>query len=148
MATFEEQLAVLNTWAQAWGRADADAAVALSTPEVRFKSKLVGVEGGAYKGSAGLAEYFADVGDTLTDRRMTIEVAEDYGDALLTRAEMVAVGAASGTPLSWTVWPVTRFDGDRIASATVYSSRDEALAAEGLAGREPVQSLTLVADQP
>ena len=148
MATFEEQLAVLNAWAEAWSQADAVAAAELSTPETQFKSKLVGVGGGLYQGHTGLSEYFTDIADTLTDRHMTIELAEDYGDALLTRAEMVAVGAASGTPLSWTVWPVTRFEDDRIASATVYSSREEALGAEGLTGREPLHSITVTAGQP
>ncbi len=148
MATFEEQVAATQTWAQAWERGDADAALAISTPDIEFKSKLVGIEGGIYRGHDGLREYFADITDTLTERRMTVEAADDYGDAVVFRLAMGAVGAASGTPLSWEVYPVSRYDGELVASSTVYASREEALATEGLAGREPLRSLTLVADQP
>ena len=149
MATFEEQLAVSRAWAQAWERGDVDAAVALTTQDVEFKSKLVGVEGGAYRGHDGLRAYFADITDTLTERRMTIEEADDFGDVALMRATMGAIGAASRTPLTWEIWPVTHYeDGGLISSSIVYASRDEALAAEGLAGREPLQSLTVAVDQP
>lgn len=108
----------------------------LCTPDFHLQNTSTAVTDKTYRGAAGVREWIDDFFDAFDrDARHQIEeVIAATDDLVVAVVSIAGVGARSGAPLVLRWVNVTRFEGDRMASATGYLSRHEALAAAGLHG--------------
>jgi ketosteroid isomerase-like protein len=86
--------------AEAINRRDAEAAVAVCDPEIEFLSVLA-VSGKAYRGHAGIRQYFEDIASAWEEWRVEVHrVARRADGRVLIEMTMHMRGKESGAPLS------------------------------------------------
>ena len=113
-----------------------DVALALSTPDFEFRSRVAAVEGGDYHGHEGGRRYFEDMAAAWREwHNEPEEMVEVSPDAVLVESTFHGVGRDSGTPVELRSAIVFVLSGGKVAGAFSYSTREEALAAAGLADR-------------
>jgi ketosteroid isomerase-like protein len=91
------------------------------------------VEGGSFRGRAGIEAYFADVGDTWEEYRVSAWELRDLGESVFAAVRVEARGRGSGVSLTPQMWAVNDFRDSRIWRQRVYLDQAEALRAAGLA---------------
>jgi ketosteroid isomerase-like protein len=92
--------AAVRGLADAINRRDADAAIAVSDPEIEFLSVLA-VSGKAYRGHAGLREYFDDIASAWEEWRVEVHrVASGADGRVAIVMTMHMRGKGSGAALS------------------------------------------------
>lgn len=106
----------------------------LCTPEFRLENTSTAVTDKTYHGAAGVREWISDFFDAFDPyARHEIEKVLATGeDFVVAVVRISGHGARSEAPLTLRWVNVTRFEAGRMASATGYLSRHEALAAVGL----------------
>ena len=86
--------------AEAINRRDVDAAVAVCDPEIEFLSVLA-VSGKAYRGHAGIRQYFEDIASAWQEWRVDVHRVQPREDGrILIEMTMHMRGKGSGAPLS------------------------------------------------
>lgn len=110
-----------------------DGLLALVSPDYEFHSRLVAVEGRAYRGREGFQNYFRDLDESFTDVHWALdEIVGGQGDDVLVVFRFTARGRESGTPVDMLAPQVWTFRDGRPWRNIIYASRSEALKALGL----------------
>ncbi len=113
---------------------NADALLAVVHPDYEFYSRLVAVEGRAYRGRQGFLNYFRDLDEGFTDVRWNLEeIVGGRGDDVMVVFRFTAHGRESRTPVDVLAPQVWTFRDGRVWRNVIYASRTEALEAAGLA---------------
>jgi ketosteroid isomerase-like protein len=110
----------------------------LCTPDFHLENTSTAVTDKTYHGAAGVREWAEDFFDAFgEDARYEIEEVIAASDAVIVAVlSITGVGVRSGAPLVLRWVNVTRFEGDKMASATGFLGRQDALDAAGLAGSQ------------
>jgi ketosteroid isomerase-like protein len=117
----------------AYNRRDVDALAELVTEDFEFITTNVGlVEGGSFRGRAGLEAYFADVGNTWEEYRISAWEPCDLGESVFGALRLEARGKGSGVPLTTRMWSVNDFRDGKCWRSRVFLDHGEALRAAGL----------------
>jgi ketosteroid isomerase-like protein len=118
----------------ATNRADADAFVALLTPDVEWQDDLFGTEGTrTYRGRAQVREWLARVWEpwkALDMRPTEIERAPD--GRIVFGFELTASGKESGVETQARFWTVSRLEAGKIKTRRTFRDRADARKAAGL----------------
>lgn len=117
-----------------YNRRDVDAFFAeVATPDIEWWPALVrAVEGGCYRGRAGVEQFLAETAETWEELQNVPEEFRDLGDRVLVLARIVGRGRGSGVPVDMPIANVLDFRGGRIWRSRVYYDRAEGLRAIGL----------------
>ncbi len=119
--------------AQAWNDRDAERFLGMAHPDVEWRSRLMGVEGIAYKGHEGVRRYFADLAETFREIRMVeIEKLEEHRDWIVAALRFRGTGAASHATVDWKVGHATRFRNGLVVESVSEPTWEDARAALGL----------------
>jgi ketosteroid isomerase-like protein len=90
------------------------------------------VEGGSFRGRAGIEAYFADVVNTWDEYRITASELRDLGESVLAALRIESRGTGSGVPLTTRMWVVNDFRDGKCWRSRTYLDHGEALRATGL----------------
>jgi ketosteroid isomerase-like protein len=122
----------------AWRRPkpDYDALNALAHPDHQMFTIQSLVEGGAgYRGAAGFREWLASWGEMFGEHwESSVEEATAVdGERVFVSGRMKAQGARGGVPLEEPFWVVMDVRDGKVVRSAVYTNREQALEAAGLA---------------
>jgi ketosteroid isomerase-like protein len=125
---------VVRHWIEAYNRRDIEALLEVSDPEIEFRSIFAGIEsGGAFRGRAGVYEYFKAIEDAYETFQVPPEEFLDAGAAVVVAGPAVWTGRGSGasdrTPIFVAVW----LRKAKVMRVETFTDRTEALEAVGLA---------------
>jgi len=114
-------------------RGDVDGLVALCDPDVEFVSSITDVEGGAYRGPAGVREWWTRMVDVFASIEFEIlEVVANSGDCLVLRNRVSGRARGSGMEIEQSWFQAVRGREGKIVWWGSYVTREEALEALGL----------------
>jgi ketosteroid isomerase-like protein len=111
--------------------------------DVVLDNRVAGsIGGGTYLGREQVVSFFVEWGDSFEPGSVIeIEEALERGDHVAVCLRLRLRGRSSGVPIESQRWFVYRVRAERIVRIEIYSDREEALAAAGIAaGRRPSQS--------
>jgi ketosteroid isomerase-like protein len=108
---------------------DLDAFLALAHPSIEFNSLIAEADGGAFKGHAGVREWWDQVIVSL-DVRPNPEQIESFRDRGITRLQLA--GTVEGVQVPQEMWMAWRVRDGLLAWWTTYRTEREALEAVGL----------------
>jgi len=118
----------------AFRRRDYDRLLVLLHAEVEFSSLIMDADSRVFRGHAGVREYLDSLLEVLPEWEATVEEIEDFGDSVLVRTLVKAIGAYSGAPVEQVMWQVVRVRDGKVASWHLFRTKEEALEAVGRAG--------------
>ncbi len=105
----------------------------LVDPEFEFYSRLLRVDGRAYRGEEGIRRFFAEVDEAFERVHWTLdEIVRGAGDDLVVVFRQELRGRASGAPLDLPSFQAWKFRDGRPWRMVVHETRAEALEAAGL----------------
>jgi ketosteroid isomerase-like protein len=107
-------------------------AVALSDPDIEFRSRLTSVEGTTYRGLDGIRAYFADMADAWREWHNEPDTITEVSSAAVLVDTTFRATAKSGVDVSLHNAVVFVLSDGRIVGIHAYPSRQEALEAAGL----------------
>jgi ketosteroid isomerase-like protein len=118
----------------AFERRDVDALLLISHPDVEFSPVTATIASGGrpYVGQEGVRRYFADVAEVWEELRPIPQEHHELPGGVLSLGRVYARGRDGvlvDSPAGW-LW---RIQGGKVVSGRVFSSREEALAAAGIA---------------
>jgi ketosteroid isomerase-like protein len=114
-------------------RPDADELVAMSHPEVEWRSFFaVGEEGGVYRGHDGIRRYLKDIDDAMVILRPEVEDTIAVGDIVVLVGRVHYKGRESGAESEVAAGWVLEFRGGKLISFRAFREPERALAAIGL----------------
>ena len=124
---------MVRGWIEAYNRRDIEGLLELSDPDIEFRSIFAGIEsGGAFRGSAGVYEYFAAIEDAYESFQVLPTEFLDAGAAVVFPAQAVWAGRGSGasdtTRIAVAVW----LRKAKVMRVETFTDRAEALEATGL----------------
>jgi ketosteroid isomerase-like protein len=112
--------------------------VALSDPDVEFKSVTSTLEPHTYRGAEGLRRYMGDMANSWAEWHLdTEEVFEAGSDTVVAVFRSYLIGRESGVAIEAQRGSVFVLSEGKILRGQVYTSRDEALEAAGLRQAKP-----------
>jgi ketosteroid isomerase-like protein len=111
-------------------RRDLDAFLAVTHPEVEFRSLIAEAEGRDYRGHSGVCEWWESVIESLGGMHSVIEHTETSEDGGVSRVRLT--GEVEGVGLSQTVWEAFRVRDGVLVWWCFYRTEAEALEAAGL----------------
>ncbi len=91
-------------------------------------------DGRVFHGFEGTMEWISDTRETWDDYSQEVAEIVEVGDAVVVVVELSARGGGSGVPVAQELAVVWRFEDGLAVEARSYTSREEALAAAGVAG--------------
>jgi ketosteroid isomerase-like protein len=135
----ESSLEIVRRLVDAFNRGAFSEGFSFYDPDVVLDNRVPGsISGGTYLGRGQVAGFFVEWGDNF-EPGSVIEIEE-----ALEQADQVAVclrfslrGRSSGVPVESRRWYVYRVLAERIVRIAIYTDREQALAAAGIAGRGP-----------
>ena len=111
---------------------DVDRFLAFCHPEIEFRSLVMKVQGGAYRGHDGIRQYFSDMAETIPDMRVELLDVEERGAWVIAAERGHGTGTASGAPVDWEIVQAARVEGGLCTFAVTELDREAALAAAGI----------------
>jgi ketosteroid isomerase-like protein len=132
----QENVEIVRRLLDAFNRQDPAAVAELWDVAGEWRPAFTGgglLEGVSFRGRQGAIEYVELQSETW--KRVVADPVEihDLGDDVLVEVHVQAVGRASGTPVDRVTWNVFHVRGGKVASGTVYLTKEDALKAVGLA---------------
>jgi ketosteroid isomerase-like protein len=111
---------------------DLDRLLALADPDIELRSWLGAVEGGVYRGHAGVREWFRDVIETFAPLDPGLTGVEEAGGAAIATGHARGRARSSGLELEWDWVAILRVSEGKVVHFSVYRDRDELRRAEGV----------------
>ena len=129
----QENVEVITRWIEAYNRRDIEGLLDLSDPDIEFRSLFAGIEaGGAFRGSAGVYEYFKAIEDAYESFQVLPDEFLDAGAGVVVPAQAVWTGRESGasdrTRIAVAIW----LRKAKVMRVETFTSRTEAAEAVGL----------------
>src|ERR1700730_1166027 len=116
----------------AFNRRDIELLGELTTPEFEWFPALPGnVEGGGYRGRAGIARYLEEVAETWAELQVLADEFRALADCVLVLGRTEGLGSASGVRVDSPLAMIVDFRGDSISRVRTYLDHREALRAAG-----------------
>jgi len=134
-AMSQQNVELYHRCIDAFNRRDLDSLLALMDDDVEAVSRLEAIEG-SLKGHGGVRRWWDSWFDVWPDYRIEIVEVRDFGDVTLARLRAFGHGAGSDVPFEDLPWQLARWRDGRCVLWRVFNSREEALEAVGLAGRD------------
>jgi ketosteroid isomerase-like protein len=132
----QENVEIVRRLLDAFTRQDAQAVAALWMDDGEWRPAFVGgglLEGAVFRGRDGAAKFVELQAETWESVAAVPVDVRDFGDTVLVEVHLSAVGRGSGVPVERVTWNVFELRDGRAAAGTVYTSKEEALQAVGLA---------------
>lgn len=107
--------------------------MAMCSPDVEFKPLLAGVTDTPYRGEEGVRRFLAATDEAFEFFRLYCERVEDHGEYVVAVNEGHARGLVSGAESRQPLVQIARFAGGKCFWWQTFRTREEALAAVGLA---------------
>jgi ketosteroid isomerase-like protein len=127
-----ENLETAHKWIDAINRGDVETLLSLCDPEVTFEPVRSSVQG-AYRGHAGVREWWTDTNETFETFRLEVDDLRDLGrDRVLALGTLRVRGQGSGVDAEVPSGSVAKFSEGRILALKDYGDRAKALEAAGL----------------
>jgi ketosteroid isomerase-like protein len=101
----------------------------LMHPDGEWRPLITAVEGGAYRGPDGVADFFDDLVGSFDVRYTDREFRAVGENVVLGMEKMCLRGHESEIEQVYEIGVIYEFEGDRVRRAQVYESQDEAIAA-------------------
>jgi ketosteroid isomerase-like protein len=138
----DEDVEVVRTVMEAFGRRDAPTVEGLQDPEFEFRSVLADLTGGSYR--AGEVErYYADIDEQLGDWHTEDETYVEVPDGrVLVMYRVAGRGRQSGVPLDSEMAMLWTLRGGKLLFAQTYLDQSEALQDARLEALEPLRKLS------
>jgi ketosteroid isomerase-like protein len=128
----QENVEIVKRAVAAVNQRDIDGYLACCTKDVQLSTPLAEVAG-VYEGPNGIRRFFADLGDTSPDFKITIERLEAIGpDRVLAFMLVTGTGRASGIPQDAPTGNVYDLVDGKIERIRIFVDREQALEAAGL----------------
>jgi ketosteroid isomerase-like protein len=127
-----ENVEVVRRALDAFNAQDADALVALWTPDAEWMPAFIGggiLEGAIYRGHEGIIEFVEIQAETWATVTATPLATRELGDRVLVDIRLDAVGKASGIPVEELTWNVFELSKGLLSRGRVYLTEEEALGA-------------------
>jgi ketosteroid isomerase-like protein len=128
----EENVEIIRRGMDAFNREDLDALLEHVSPEVEFKSYLLGLEGELPKGHAGGRLWWDRVKEAFPDLRYDIQETRDLGETVIVKFLNTGTGPTSGVPIELTLWSVFFFRDGKVIRWESFRTEAEAFEAAGL----------------
>lgn len=131
-----ENVKIVRRLLDAFNRQDARAVAELWTDDGEWRPAFIGgglLEGAVFRGRDGAAEFVELQTETWESVAAVPVDLLDLGDTVLVEVHLSAVGRGSGIPVERVTWNVFGLRDGKAAAGTVYTSREDALKAVGLA---------------
>jgi ketosteroid isomerase-like protein len=113
-------------------RGDLDRLLALADPDIEMRSLLGSVEGGVYRGHAGMREWFRDVVETFAPLDPGLTGVEEADGAAVATGHARGRARSSGLELEWDWVAILRVSEGKVVHFSIYRDRDELRRAEGV----------------
>ncbi len=124
---------VVRRWTEAYNRRELERLIELSDPDIEFRSLFAGIEsGGAFRGRAGVYEYFKAIEDAYESFQVLPDEFLDAGAAVLTLGHAVWTGRGSGASDRTRIFVASWLRSAKVMRVETFTSRAEALEAAGL----------------
>ena len=124
---------IVKRMMDAYNRRDVDAYVDCATSDFELLPVFVSaVEGGSYRGRAGIERVFEATSDTWDDYRIVVDEFRDLGDRVLALGRAEGRGRASGVSVDAPFGCVVDFRNGKVWRARSYLDHAQALEAIGL----------------
>jgi ketosteroid isomerase-like protein len=129
----QENVEVVRRWIDAYNQRDIEGLLDLSDPDIEFRSIFAGIEsGGAFRGRAGVYEYFKAIEDAYETFQVPPDEFVDAGAAVLCHARAVWTGKGSGASDQTRIFVAVWLRAARVMRVETFTERAEALEAVGL----------------
>jgi ketosteroid isomerase-like protein len=128
----QENVEIAKSGVEAFSRRDVVAFVATMTEDYEWVGAFLGsVEGGSYRGRAGIERYFREAEETWEYLRAPAVEFRDLGDSVLVLGRIEGRGRSSGIEVETTYTMIVEFRGSKIWRSRAYLDHAEALRAAG-----------------
>jgi ketosteroid isomerase-like protein len=129
----QANLELLHRAYDAFNRRELEAFLALCSPDLKFVSYLMQVEGGEpYRGHDGVRRWWKRLLGVYPDFIAELELVRDPGDLTIARLRMHGHGVGSNAPMAQTLWQVAEWRHGKVIWWCFVHSEAEALDAAGL----------------
>jgi ketosteroid isomerase-like protein len=127
-----ENVEIVRKAIDAWNRGDLDAWLAGFAPEAEFHTSGRFVDGGVYRGRAGLARYWTEIHEDVEELSLSVIDMRAIGDRVLYAVTGRGRGKRSGVPIEAPIWFVSTFRDGLAVRVETYVDSAHALEAAGL----------------
>jgi ketosteroid isomerase-like protein len=117
---------------EAFNRRDLDAFLALADLTIELVPLNLELEGGAYRGHAGVRSFWKDYLTVFPDFGVELDEVRDLGDVTVARVRLRGHGTGSEVPFEQPIWQVAHWRRQKCVWWHSFRSEDNALEAAGL----------------
>ena len=129
-----DDLAVVRSAYEAFGRGDLDALMPLLHPEIEWRTTAQIPFEGTYRGIDEFLHAMSEWTEPFDDLTTTVEEVIDVGDRALVRHRMQGRGRDSGAAVDLVLWQLVSVRDGQLVAMHDYITREEALEAAQLQG--------------
>jgi uncharacterized protein len=122
-----EDLATVRKGIEAYNAGDVEGVLATMDPDIRFVPVRSLLEGGEYRGHAGIRKYMADMDDDWSERGIDISELRDTENTVLVLGEFHGTGRASNTEVRFPIAWLCRFRDGKMLGMRAFTDLDQAL---------------------
>jgi len=129
-----ENVEIAKRCVDAFDRRDLEELARISTADYEWVGAFLGrVEGGSYRGRAGMIKYFSEAEQTWEALSVSADEYRDLGDRVLVLGRLEGRGRSSGVEVDTPYTMVLEFRDRKVSRSRAYLDHGEALRAAGLA---------------
>lgn len=127
----QENVETVKRAIEAFSRGDADAFVALTSPDLEWTTGLGAVEGEEFLGHDGVRTYLARLDSAWEQFLYLIDEARDLGDTVLVLGRLEGRSRGGGVPVNSPVGAVWELRGGKVWRLRAYLDQAKAIAVAG-----------------
>ena len=117
---------------ETFNRRDLDAFLALADLTIELIPLNLELEGGAYRGHAGVRSFWKDYLTVFPDFSVELDEVRDLGDVTVARIRLRGHGTGSAVPFEQPIWQVAEWRRKKCVWWHSFRSEDDALEAAGV----------------
>ena len=128
-----ENVEVVRRWIESYNRRDIEGVIALSGPEIEFRSIFAGIEsGGVFRGYPGVLDYFKALDDAYERFLLVPHELVDAGAGVLLVGDADWCGRESGAAGKTSIFPAFWLRAGKVFRVETFTDRGTAVDALGL----------------